>query len=470
MTKSVSQSALPELRAKVEPVRSRKRLSTSGPRLAFLGTLAALSLPLIATAGEGSKNPVSVEPAAWLKPCWLTDLSLGARESYDSNVFLSGVEQDLVPPGTTTLKDRSSWVTTISPKIGFDFAPLLEKGSPVQVLSLGYAPDFVIFHDVSSETYFAHRFTNAIKGKQDDFSFSAENVFTYVDGNDDSVLYPGALANSLVNGTIRERRKQIQDRAKVSFRYDIGSVFVRPTASLLYYDLMTKLKNLPGYQNFIDRYDVNGGVDFGYSVTKDLALTLGYRYGHQGQETFPWDVTKTSGRNDYHRALFGIEGKLCKWLKVDAQVGPDFRTYYATTPSFTDKTPTDLYAEATVTVEPTANDALVFKYKRWEWVSSSGKNPYLDNFYDLSYRHQLTQSLQLALGARAVQANHNPAAARNDWEYTLSAGLNYAVTANLGLEVAYMFDRGDNQEDGVLLPATREFERNIFSVGANWKF
>ena len=424
----------------------------------------------MANAGEASKNPVPVEPAAWVKPCWLTDLSLGVRESYDSNVFLSGVDQNLVPPGTTTIKNRSSWVTTISPKVGFDFAPLLGKGSPVQVLSLGYAPDFVLFHDASSETYYAHRFTSAIKGKQDAFSFSAENAFTYVDGNDDSVTYPGALCSSFVNGTIRERREQIQDRAKVSFRYDMGSVFVRPTASLLYYDLMTNLKNIVGYQNYVDRYDVNGGVDFGYSVTKDLALTLGYRYGHQGQETLPWDVNKISARNDYQRALFGIEGRPCKWLKLDAQVGPDFRSYHDTPATFTDKTPTDLYAEATVTVEPTANDALVFKYKRWEWVSSTGKNPYLDNLYDLSFRHQLTQSLQLALGARAAQAQYSPAAARNDWDYTLSAGLNYVVTKNLGLEVAYSFDRGDNQEDGILLSSAREFQRSIVSVGATWKF
>jgi hypothetical protein len=32
----------------------------------------------------------------------------------------------------------------------------------------------------------------------------------------------------------RERRNQIQDRAKIVFQYDIGKVLVRPTVSLLY--------------------------------------------------------------------------------------------------------------------------------------------------------------------------------------------------------------------------------------------
>jgi hypothetical protein len=48
--------------------------------------------------------------------------------------------------------------------------------------------------------------------------------------------------------------------------------------------MMTKLLDVTGYQNYVDRYDVNGGADFGYRVEPQLAVTLGYRYGHQYQE------------------------------------------------------------------------------------------------------------------------------------------------------------------------------------------
>ena len=40
-----------------------------------------------------------------------------------------------------------------------------------------------------------------------------------------------------------------------------NSVFFRPTGSLQYWDMMTDQRTISGYQNWIDRYDVNGGMD-----------------------------------------------------------------------------------------------------------------------------------------------------------------------------------------------------------------
>ena len=95
----------------------------------------------LSTAGTGGKGFVQ-------KPAWVTDLSLGIKEGYDNNVFLSEVG---------VMKDRASWVTTVSPKVGFNLAPLLGSGTALQVLSFGYAPEFVTYHDESSESYNAHR-------------------------------------------------------------------------------------------------------------------------------------------------------------------------------------------------------------------------------------------------------------------------------------------------------------------------
>jgi len=154
-----------------------------------------------------------------------------------------------------------------------------------------------------------------------------------------------------------------------------------------------------GYQNYVDRSDVNGGLDFGYKVTEDLAVTVGYRYGHQYQQAMPdtIDTLTVHGQQaqssaDYQRLLLGVEGKPVKWLKVELQAGPDFRNYAANTETHitpvNDKNPVKLYGEAALAAEVTANDSLAFKYKGYQWVSGTGTTPYFESSYDLTYRAQ----------------------------------------------------------------------------------
>ena len=496
----------------------RFQVPTRRLALAALGGIVALSSTVSALAGDAGKKVAPVESSSiWEKPAWLTDLSLRVGESYDTNVYVAG--WDVAPGENVSTRNKASAVTTISPKIGVDFAKLLDKDSILKVFSLGYSPDFVTYHDASSESYAAHRFTTAIKAKADPVTLSIENAFTYIDGSKDGLFYPGG-ASAYANGTIRERRNQWQDRSKASLKIDFNeSFFLRPMASLLYYNLDTNF--LPttasvvdpvhpaGYTNFIDRYDLNGGADIGYNVNKDVAFTLGYRYGHQTQANLPLaiDPTQTNASSDYQRVLVGVEGSPLKWLKVEASVGPQFTTYTDSrpiaaggtpinvttivkgkpkiTPTLVDqidKSPTDVYAEAAVTISPSASDTLVLKYKRWDWVSSTGKNAYLDTLYDASFRHQITKALQLEVGVRASNSDYNPSSLRNDWLYTTSAGLKYAVTKNLSLDLSYAYDRGRNDQlvnsvtvaktaaNYYVVPATRQFERSIVSTGVTWKF
>ena len=64
-------------------------------------------LCLLGVAGLLSKTYGADAPAvaagegAWQKPVWLTDLSLGVKESYDDNVFVSGVTPNNLPPYVT---------------------------------------------------------------------------------------------------------------------------------------------------------------------------------------------------------------------------------------------------------------------------------------------------------------------------------------------------------------------------------
>ncbi|XHR29357.1 MAG: outer membrane beta-barrel protein [Chthoniobacteraceae bacterium] len=450
-----------------------------------LPIILALALSSHVLAGDAaSKTPVQTTPAIWEKPAWLTDLSLGVRESYDSNVYAAGADSRFYPATwpknlDVALKNRPSWVTTISPKVGVDLAKLWNDTGWIKTFAIGYMPDIVQYHNQPNESYTAHRVTTVLKTDNGAVKVNIDNAFTAIDGSHDGLIYPGGYS-SFCNSTTRERRDQVQDRMKATVKFDSDTVFVRPALSLQYYNLDTTFMNVSktyNYMNYVDRYDINGGADVGYYLDKKNALTLGYRYGHQYQQSLPWDAQNST--NDYQRILAGYEGSPVKWLKIEAQVGPQFTTYTDLRPynngvkaqGLIDTNPTDVYAEASVTITPTKSDALVLKYKRWNWVSSTGKNAYMDSQIDSSYRHQFTKKLQLQLGFRVSQSDYKPTTLRNDWLYTTSAGFKYAFTQNLTGEISYVWDQDANdQVYGITNPTSRNFERQVVSTGVTWAF
>jgi len=190
-------------------------------------------LCLLGVAGLLSKTngadtaAVGSGAAAWQKPAWLTDLTLGVKESYDDNLLLvSG----------NGLAPQSSWVTTVSPKIGFNFAPLLGNQKTLQTLSLVYSPDFNIYENAPSQNYDAHKIGDSIKGQIGDFSYSLDNAFLYNDGNHQAPIYGPAggaggnafdqFRNNYAHQVSRERLAQTQDRATVVLQYDWDKFFV----------------------------------------------------------------------------------------------------------------------------------------------------------------------------------------------------------------------------------------------------
>jgi hypothetical protein len=417
------------------------------------------------------------------KPAWLTEASLTGKESYDDNVFLAGASPKYLPAtysvpagSVAALENQSSWVTTISPKLAADFSPLLGKQSPFSAISLSYAPDLVTYHEQSSEDYDAHRAMAAVKAKWEAFSISADDTFTFVDGSSTGPTYPGAFFNANYAGTVRERREQIQDKANVTLQYDWQRLFIRPTAALCLYDLMTDLYNVTGYQNYSSRYDVNGGADLGYRVQPQVALTLGYRYGHQYQQQFSF--APYSSPSDYQRILVGMEGKPWKWLNVKILGGPDFRQYPGNTATHitpvNDLNPVKFYGEALLVATLTPKDAVTFKFKEWQWVSSIGKVPYLESTYDLSYHRKLTDKLGLDLGGRILSADYTGGnlsnSHRNDLDYLINAGLGYAFTPHFSVNLGYTLELGRNAVDDLPNEQEREFNRNLISLGAGVKF
>jgi hypothetical protein len=413
------------------------------------------------------------------KPAWLPDCALGIKESYDNNIFLSGVTPP--PPATApagsvvALKNSFSWITTVSPKIGVNFSPLL-GATNVPVLTLTYAPDLAVYHEQASESYNAQRVLAAVKTKTEPVSFGADNNFTYIDGSGLGPFYPGNLYSAFATTADRERRRQIQDRANANFQFDQDQWFIRSLASLLYYNLMTAQINVPGYQNYCDRYDANGGADFGYKVAPQFALTLGYRYGHQYQQQYSFSTNSSS--SDYQRVLVGVEGDPWKWLSVKIQAGPDFRNYQGDSATHTTPVnnlhPVKYFDEAALTATLAPEDTLTFKTKSWQWVSGSGKVPYFESAYELTWHRKLINKLAFDLGGKVIDWNFTsgnlPTCRRHDVQYTTSAGLGYAVNTHISVTLGCVLNWGRNVESGVANSGAREFDQQLISLGTQWKF
>lgn len=430
------------------------------PRLAW-GALAAASLLL-----GGASSPLLAADNA-TKPAWLSELSVTASQAYNSNVY--GAEVNV--PGFDPAADVGSWVTTLSPKATFDLKPVLGLGkdSAISAFKVGYTGEYSLYwnNDAEDEDNERHTATFALKTKSGAWSTSWDNAFLWIDGSQSTPRY---LRNSAYgNAMARERREQFQDRAKFFVRYDDELWFVRAVGNLLYYDLRTDLHNptgaYRGWQNFIDRHDVNGGLDFGSKVQKDWAVTLGYRYGQQRQARLPWDAR--SNDSTYQRVLVGVEGKVLPWLKADLTIGPDCRRYTADVRGINDKNYVWLHTEGSLTAELSKEDNLTFTHKVWHWVSSTGTTAYRDSTYQLAYQHKFSPALSASLGARASGSDYDAPATRKDWLFGGSLGVKYEFSKQLLLTADYVYVDTHNRLDEVLYP-DRDFTQNLVTVAVRW--
>ena len=137
---------------------------------------------------------------------------------------------------------------------------------------------------------------------------------------------------------LRDRREAFIFRNTFRLTQTFGDWFVRPMASTYVHDFKSRMRYVPPadrsayvYENYIDRQDIQGGLDVGYRFLDKTFGVLGYRYGRQGQYRAP---NGTAGAlidspydSAYHRVLVGIEGAPLDWLKLNVLVGPDIRQF-----------------------------------------------------------------------------------------------------------------------------------------------
>ncbi|MFT3828144.1 MAG: outer membrane beta-barrel protein [Opitutaceae bacterium] len=436
------------------PTASANRNRSPFARLLLVGTSAGLAATVFAE-----------------KPKALSELSVTVKETFDSNVF--GTERNPTLAGLPALAEVDSWVTTVSPKVVFNAREALglASDSALTAFNLGYAGDYAFYHSASTETNQRHNFTQQLKGKSGDVSFAFDNSFIYVDGKSATNQY--GLTSAYGTGTTRERKEQIQERAKAVLRFDNESpYFFRAVATVLYYDLQTQLRqptgSYTGWQNYVDRQDLNIGADIGYKATKDLSLYAGYRYGEQQQDALPWSPVHND--STYHRFLVGLEGKVAPWLKVDFQAGPDYRDYtdVANLGRIGDSE-TFVYTDGSITADFSKADSLTFSNKIWHWVSSTGVTAYRDSAYVLTYKHKFSGQLSGTLGFRALGSDYDLPATRKDWIYTYSAGLRYDINKQYAVTADYAYTSGDNKRSNVTYPG-REFHQNLLSFGLRAAF
>ncbi len=463
-------------------------LAAAATVIALPGPTRAAEAPA-ATAAAPASAP-SADAVTSTKPNWLTDLSFSVSQNYDDNILLVSGQG---------LPTQSSWVDTISLKFGVDFARLLAAGPAIQTLSLLYQVDKATYIQDSQESYTAHRFNTTFKGTAGNVTYSLVNAFLYNDGNQLAETYAlnqlsgsagnqnDKYRNNLAHGVPRERRNQDQDRYTAQVQDNLGDFFFRPVSSLTYYNLNTYLFNTSlapykGYQDYIDRWDLNVGADLGYRLTKSLSLTFGYRDGYQHQDQFSVALNSDQhySSNRYQRLLVGLEGKPVSWLTLNVAAGPDYRVFNPNAP-ITDLHTTRYYGEASASAALASNQSLTFAYKQWVFVSSTGLVPYEEISYTLAYHWSITKQFGFDLGAKYWETNYtlgddyagSAPSFRDDIQYEGSAGFSYTIVPHLVATVSDTYDKGFNGLTtlaATYAPSYRNFSHQVVGIKLQYAF
>ena len=386
---------------------------------------------------------------------------LAVKETYDSNVYLQDVDPDLTKVPKAVRPFQDSFVTTATPKIGLDY-----QASPHFNVGASYTPEVNFYHAEPSEDYVAHRGLLNLGGKVSSLPWQLANAFTWVQGNNEGLYFGGPGGPPAIGGIpIRDRRQQFVYRGKASITWDVDQWFFRPAFSGYWHDFQTEQRSDPGYENYIDRRELNMGGDVGRILSSKTRVYAGYRFGFEIQGHLldsPYHY-----ESEYHRPMVGIEGQPWKWLKANFAVGPDIHhTIHQTPPTF-DSNYTTIWADGVVTLLPTAQDSIALTWKQNTQPAFASTAVYDDITYDILARHTFDKRWSVSAGFRIYAGEWFDPVSRDDWIYTASAGVAYKHDAHWSGELGYSYDWVQSK-----VPNTdgREFTRNLVWLGARYTF
>jgi hypothetical protein len=441
---------------------------------------AALLTVIVATSTYAQSIPLSSVPPTtaaaipaadtWgvTLPNWLSAPSVAVKEGYDSSIY--GVSDNLA--GHPDIANVSSWFTTLSASIRFDLlaASGSQNGGFLKTLTLAYSGDYTQYEAAAREDNLRNTFTLEVAGSSGPWSFSIDNPLLYVDGSREDVFFN--YYNNLGFAVDRERRNQIQERNTSFLRYDASNWFVRAVDSATYYNLLIDEHDpvgpYKGYANWINRDDVNAGLDLGYKLTPDFAFITGWRIGQQTQEQLYYNPAASD--STYNRALFGFEGGPLKWLQAQFVAGPDFRRYSdASHLGLYGKRHTWLYLQGQLTATFTPQDTLTASAKVWHFVSSTGVASIQETAENLIYKHAFSSKLSASAGVRVLGHRYDAPTVRDDWSTTVPVNATYALTPNLLVSADYSATSGHSHFPVAVTPG-QNFEDNIVSLSLKASF
>jgi hypothetical protein len=393
----------------------------------------------------------------WARPEWL-QVGLSVEEQFDSNLLLQSV---------TDQANRSSWVTRVQLRAGLEW----KNQDLFDRLAFTYRPEAVYVEALESENHLVQQFGWAASGSPGEWTWKIGSETRWVTGNDESPRYTGPGGGPCIGGAeVRDRRDSVQQRLNLLVRHDFPGVFIRAQGAWLFYDFQSGHKNPlqpgnNGYQNYVDRWDLNGGLDVGFKPGGGWEPYLGVRVGRQHQATLFDSPIHYS--NDYTRALAGLEGKVADRWTVDVQGGPDFRHYDGEVAPGFDRDPVKFWLKGTVSWRPTEEDTVQTAFSRFQWLSASGRLSYEDIHYDVAWIRRWSPEWQTTVGGHANQADAPAPSLLEDWIYSLRVRTQCRLSESWTLEAGYTYEQAETRLPNA---AGREYVRHLASLRAAWTF
>ncbi len=455
----------------------QRALGSHGAWPAFAAAIFALAVaatargenspPLTVPTAEASARP-STDAWGLTLPAWLSASSLAVTEGYDTNIY--GVSNNLA--GHPPIANIGSWFTTLSARVTFN---LLAASGPrdasfLKTLSLTYAADYTQYEAAAREDNLRNTLTLDAAGKSGPWSFAINNPLLYVDGSKEDLFFN--FYNNLGYGPVRERRNQIQERNTSFLRFDATDWFVRAVDSAAYYNLLIDEHNpvgaYKGYANWINRDDINAGLDAGYKLTPDFALVAGWRLGAQTQAHTYYNLQADD--STYNRLLLGFEGKPVSWLQAQLLAGPDFRRYSnAAHLGITGDEHTWLFLQGQLTATFTPSDTLTASEKVWHFVSSAGVSSIQETVETLTYVHSFSRQFSASVGLKELGHRYDTPTIRDDWTTSVPVDVTYALTKGISMSADYSATSGHSHYPVAVTPG-QNFEDNVFSLSLKVSF
>ncbi len=409
--------------------------------------------------------------AALAAPTNLTfNAKLTVKETFDSNVYLQDdAPSPAIPNAVRPFQE--SWVTTVMPRVALEWRPMTEFG-----LAASYSPEVTTYHDAPSESHVTHRVGLTFSGTVQDVRWEQFNTFTWIDGSTagltfgivDPMTGKPVGAPAIGGIPIRDRREALIYRNGFGAYHPRGRFFFRPRFSTYVHDFRTTLRDprlYPYYQNYVDRNDLNVGLDVGYRIAGEVHAVLGYWFGYQMEPSLPGSSVDYS--NHYHRATGGLEGRLTRWFRINLHLGPAYHDFDHATPSNFDGHQVLLYVDSSAVITPTARDTLTLTVKQFMQPAFGTPSAYEDITYDAVWRHRFCDHAAVKTGFRIYAGDWLHPVQRDDWIYTVSAGLDLTFHKRLSAALAYSYDWVESK---IPHTAGREFTRHLGTLSLRYAF